>query len=367
MSKKATDKKNFFTLCTRFIGMSVALLFQPILAWSQPDISPNEFSDVLEEGKHYEFRVGQNNFGGHASIVRKGQVFYVELPMFVFGASLFGLTNYQEVLATNKYDLDHIDPKLFVANAKNFKDNPYLKNKVLNSLSQIEARFSHANFKLKIKPVFVQDETTYYKLPGPEYKVEGLPFPYGYYAQTAQVTDVQNNRRINGKKMALFIQPFFVSANMSPVGFEIYSPFHPSLIAHEIGHILGVASEGYTLKDYPLNALMTAETQLQVLSEKRKGFIQSQLQNVDLFSIIVGIIQGMADSKVVSETTFRRLQNKSIDAIYNHQVTLPDGRGWYQMSGKERRAYIESIDVNALYNDAFTFTTGPKSSLPANF
>lgn len=297
-----------------------------------------DFSQVLQEGAKYSFTAGNNGYSGPASIQRKGNHFFIELPVFVFGASLFGLTNADEVMATNRYYKDKVTQDFFKVGVKSFDEHPELKKMVLETLSGVEKRFSHPNFSLKIIPSFVQNEFSYYKLPGDEYKNTGN-FPYAYYAQEEMISKIGTNLRINTKKLPIIFCPFVVSSLVSPVGYDLYSEYHVSLIAHEIGHMLKVTEEGFVLDGYYLDGLMTAETQLRVLSEINGRTIHSQMHEADLFSVLYGILSQLKEGRPSVEI-LKSLEKKKISSVFSHDYVSASGKGWYQMSEKERRQTV---------------------------
>lgn len=321
--------------------LCLVLSFLTISAQAEAEKSAglNPLNAVLTEGKTYNFIAGNNNFYTNATVVRQGDHYTITIPVWVLGASLFGLTTQAEAIKGSTYSHDEMLPEYFKPHVKSFDEHPFLKQKALKFIAEIEKIYSRPDLTLILDPAFLKDETYYFKPLDDSYKNPDYPMPYGYYNQTNMIDIAQKNKRLNSKRFALIIEPFDVGQNISPVGFTLYGDSKPSLIAHEMGHVLGIPNEPYFSKKYPLGGLMTAGTQLNILSEMNHCLVQSSVTDMDFYSILLAVAGTLKEVKVASDV-MKQLSDLSIDQVSrltDDVYTNAQGASWYGMSPKERK------------------------------
>lgn len=295
----------------------------------------------LAENRVYEFKVGNNGFYADARVQYSEGKYQVRIPIFVLGASLFGMVSYEEVMSVNKYDRTEIRPEYFKWGIRNFRENSVLLNRVIEIFKEVERVYNHPKFSLKLELSFVENELYYHRPNGAEVYRNNKNFPYSYFLQQEFIQALQKNHRINSKRLAVIFTPYSVGNLMSPVGWDLYSKDAAYLIAHEFGHHLGVTSEGFLMKNYPLDGLMTDGTALKVLRQHRS--IGSRLQNVDLMTILSSIFNSLNGEIQLTTEQRRELLSKTIDANFKEPIMASDGRGYYGMSGKERTEHKHSL------------------------
>lgn len=339
---RATIVCNFLCLILSF---SSAL---PITKAYSSELVKNPMNDILAEGKTYTYTVGSNNYYATANISRKGDHYTITVPIWILGASLFGLTTQEEVVKYSTYNTDKIIPEYFKPNVKNFDEHPFLKDQALKFINKIEKIFSTSNLTLKLDYEFVKDETFYFKPLDDSYKNPDNPLPYAYHMQTSMINRAQKHMRLNSKKFPFIIQPFDIGQNISPVGYTLYGDRQPSLIAHEMGHVLGIPNEAYWSNIYPLRGLMTSDTQLKILSEQNNCIVQSAATEMDFYSILLAVANPGASLSLngtkidIPNDVIDRLQKLGIDQtsgiknIYKNE----QGHGWNSMTPKERTAAV---------------------------
>ena len=326
------------TIANNVLCLLLSFLTVTVVAQTgSSDLAINPLNKILDDGKVYKFIAGNNNFYTDATIVRRGDHYTITIPIWVLGASLFGLTTQADAIKGSTYNQDKMRPEYFKPNVKSFNDHPFLKEKALKFIAEIEKIYARPNLTLKLNPAFLKNETYYFKPLDDSYKNPDYPMPYGYYNQTNMIERAQKNKRLNSKRFAFIIEPFDVGQNISPVGFTLYGDSKPSLIAHEMGHVLGIPNEPYFSKKYPLRGLMTAGTQLNILSEKNHCLVQSEVTDMDFYSILWSVAGTLKNVKVPKEV-MQQLSDLSINQISGSEnnYTNQEGASWYGMSSKER-------------------------------
>ena len=356
---------------------------------------------ALSEGVEYSFVVGNSGLYGKAFIKQNGSKFTVRMPVYVFGASLFSLTSYQEA-TTGIYSnfTEGVRPEYFpntpdkikllksiyrkyqaklkvrdgsahstmqkmlaemksqgVVFIRNFHDHPFLLQRVKDVFKEVEGIYKHPNFELHIEPRFIgKDENTlgefaYYDLPGNEYDQvpedqlesdQSQRMAFATYAGTALLEAIKENKRFNSVYLPTVIYSLIFNTKlMSPGGWDIYDPISPGLIAHEFGHIFKIANEVFLKQNYPINGLMTDATALRLL--KSQCHLNSQLLRSDFYSLMSGIFEALnrneLATKVVPEEILGLFFERSNESLFTHDVVNASGKGYYEFTGPERIAY----------------------------
>lgn len=259
----------------------ISCVSKPILN-SEALRSPAADASLLIPGTTYIAQVGQNGLGGKAKLVTENGRYKITLPLRIVGGVLFGKTNPKTAQQISR--LPTLPPaNFFKKNAKSIEDIPALRQRVLDLLNEIEQIFKTDFFALQIEPQFVANEALL--LDKEELKLGKTFINYQTALNKGIVYD-----RLNTEVMTITITP---QPNPDFVSPTLWNPFDEAyLLAHEMGHILGISAEGFTLKGYPLLGLLTDAYALHVL--RKNGRKESpKLTRIDFNSMMQNIIHNL--------------------------------------------------------------------------
>ena len=279
----------------------------------------NASESAIREGVNYSFRVGQNNFGGVATLTKSRGKYTIRLPLQIAGGILFAQSSPQE--SQEWMRLPAAPPaEYFLRGATSIEEIPALKKRVLHVLSEIEAMYRTPFCELKIVPTFVRDES---RILDREELELGNGGTQSYVAALVHGLQKLSKR---SRKMAIFVNPVGNPNSVSPTSWDIFSD--PYLSAHEIGHILGIPTEGYFFNDYSPVALMNDSYALAAV----KRFAPDQKPRLDItdFNTLISYIAPLLSPSIPIETA-----RKEFTAT--HRALLKEPRGdYYSFSHAQR-------------------------------
>ena len=294
---------------------------------------------VFIEDQVYRVNVGNYGNFGTATLVRKKQKFYMTLPLRIVGASLFGLTSQREVERETDWTPNE---KWFVKNARSFDDIPVLKAKVISYCKEIEQTFRTDFFELRLQIIFIEDEYAMVEQGrkqaakygnGRELNYEDKPTP-----GTLNLALMDTNKN---NILATIIQPMPDQAHATPGMWDLYS--EASIMAHELGHSLGIATEGYLYQDYPPNGLMGDEVSLNAL-KKLAPEIKRKILLMDFNTMMVGRghgSEGLVQNEMEPEVDLDDALKEFTPTHNILKVHWPKD-SYYDLAPDERRKLVEA-------------------------
>lgn len=293
----------------------------------------------------YPLALSHRNIAGIAKLTKRDGVYHVEMPVTFVGGLAFG-TGSPKLSAAN--GLPPLSKTYFNPGAKGIDQIPALKKRIIETVKQVEQMFSTDNFKLTIQPTFLADErpvlATYGFLKPAERKQ--LLKEHGAAAvaerETRDFVAALNNgattriARFKGN-LPIIVTPLPGRDTISPTRWDIGA--RPALLAHEVGHLLGIVNEGFQLKGYPLDGLMNEEMAFQALERVSPG-TKPRLLKSDFNEMMQALANRvLSENKPSPKVAQREFSPISFD-LYPTSPKDPRTR-WNDLSYKVRQGLTE--------------------------
>ncbi len=234
-------------------------------------------TETFKEGVTYPVWVGHRSIGGTAKLTKREGVYHLEMPVTFVGGIAFGTGNPKLSAAGG---LPPLSKSYFSSGAKGIEQSPALKKRITEVAEQVEQLLSTDKFKLKIQPKFLADErpmlqTTDLLKPADRKKLlkEKGPAAVAEYETRGLVTALSNgassqNARFKGN-LPIIVTPLPDPNFITPTLWDVGT--NPALLAHEVGHLIGIENEGFQLNGYPLDGIMNDETAFLALERVSPG------------------------------------------------------------------------------------------------
>ncbi|MGE0633598.1 MAG: hypothetical protein AB7O96_14390 [Pseudobdellovibrionaceae bacterium] len=293
------------------VALNLGLCLFATLAAAQP--SP------LIEGKEYSINAG----GGEGKIRFEKGRYHISLPILFAGGILFGNISAEEASKRTRFPAPP-PQEFYKPGAKSIEDIPPLKAKILELVKGIESVYDSPYLTPKIAPKFLKDETV---VLDKETLESGLD---GFDGIDDALNEGLPNRR--SKELKIIVTPTPNPDFISPALWDPMFARH-ELLAHEIGHNLGIMEEGFTLKNYPLNGLMTDETGLKVL-ELKSCPAKMKIYETDFHSMMQTLLQTARPQ--IDLAKLKQYFPTTIVQTYQDARVGDSGANWYGLSREER-------------------------------
>ena len=302
------------------------------------------WSKVFPKSGPYPVNIGSNSFGGVASFSVNGEVLTLEVPLRLAGGLLFGKTSPAGVKEFG--NLPAPPPtNFFKSDAQSIEDIPDLKQQILAILQEIEAIYKNKFFTLTFKPEFVKNESKFVNKNDIMFEdasdlKQAAKNRYGSASKLAveQVNYKQYEEALNiglkkgaQKKMTIVVTPVPDPAAVFPTSWVVYGDAY--LLAHELGHILGIAEEGYMHDEYPSDGLMNDEAAYVISGEFNKDLALRKFYQVDLNSMFANLLnQPHLKALGVGQPS----DQATISRIFKQQR----GSNYYSLSYEKKRKVV---------------------------
>jgi hypothetical protein len=304
-----------------------------------------DVAGTLKEGVRYTSLFGFRSLFGVCHIEKRQGVYHFHVPIRFVGATPFASCSPEVVRAESGFD--KAPAVYFKKGATSIDQIPALKARVLEITKVIEATLRTDKCQIHIEPIFPDETKLIGKstamseaelrdvakdLPGPSAAVKlGM---VRFRMANGDLIDGINRHNNPRQPILIYVLPSPNPNVITPTAWDPYA--NPLLLAHEFAHCLGVATEGYELKDYPADGLMKDECYMNALAAQK---LAPRLLPTDFNELMLSHIDRLqpAIDKAKAEREFKKTS----------AMEYTQSSGWWDLKPGDRHR-IATEDVARL-------------------